>query len=67
MTQITTILRLLRRGEGLTPLRALGEVGCLRLAARIADLRAQGHAIRTVMVSRHGKRLAEYRMSRHGA
>ena len=51
MTQTDAILRLLtERPEGITALDALREAGSLRLAARIADLRAAGNDIRSEMV-----------------
>ena len=41
------ILDLLREQgvDGVTPLLALTDAGCYRLAARIAELRAEGHDI----------------------
>ncbi len=46
-TQTTALLALLRaRGpQGVTPLEALGAIGCFRLAARVFDLRAEGYEI----------------------
>lgn len=49
MTQCEEVLRLLRRGP-ITSLEALQKVGCLRLAARICDLRQRGHQIHSVAV-----------------
>lgn len=63
MTQSEEILRQLRmRGPaGLTPLQALDDVGTMRLAARIADLRAEGHDIRTDSITTpNGRRIARY-------
>lgn len=45
MSQNDQILRYLKTGGALTPLRALQRFGCLRLAARIYDLEARGHRI----------------------
>jgi hypothetical protein len=42
---------------------ALKHFGCLRLAARIADLREKGHNITTEMVTIRGKRVAVYRLA----
>jgi len=61
-----SVLRLLReRPDGITPKDAL-EVGCMRLAARVSDLRADGHAIEAeLVVLRSGPRLvrvARYRL-----
>jgi len=49
------------RPELLTAYDALEEAGCLRLAARIKDLRDQGYNIVTEMMQgKHGKRYAGY-------
>lgn len=62
MTQTETILAMLQRGP-VTPLDALQEAGCLRLAARIADLRQQGIAIETEdYKTPTGKHVARYRL-----
>lgn len=51
MTDAQAVLAYLEdHPEGLTPLEALYEVGTLRLAARIFDLRAAGYVIRDAMV-----------------
>jgi len=47
MTQAQRILKALQRGAKLTPLDILRRFGCYRASARIADLRAQGHKIKT--------------------
>jgi hypothetical protein len=46
-TQTDQVLGLLRRQgtAGVTPLLALNEIGCFRLAARIWDLRTGGYLI----------------------
>jgi hypothetical protein len=68
MSQTAAVLRMmLDRWEGITSLDAINELGCTRLAARIADLRAEGHAIRSDMVTvknRQGQdvRVARYRL-----
>lgn len=64
-TQTQLILRMLHNAGayGITPLDALREAGCFRLAARISDLRAQGHVITSEMVTLPtGKRVARYRL-----
>jgi hypothetical protein len=61
-SQCDMILGALRRGERLTPLDALRRFGCLRLAARVDDLRSAGHRISTEMVTAGGKRYAVYRL-----
>jgi len=45
MNQTEAILMYLKEGNPITPLEALREFGCMRLAARIADLKAQGYQI----------------------
>ena len=59
-TQNDMILAALRRGEHLSPLDALRRFGCLRLAARVDDLKRAGHRIQTAMVVNGGKRFATY-------
>lgn len=61
--QTIHILDLLREYRGgLTPRDALRDAGCMRLAARIADLRAAGYVIRTEYVSYAGRRFARYHL-----
>ena len=65
MKQTDAILALLRsRGDrGITALDALDEVGSFRLAARIADLHAEGYTITSTMeTTAAGKRIARYRL-----
>lgn len=62
MSQSDQILKTLERGLAITPIGALRRFGCLRLAARIQDLRARGHNIITEEVKRKGKRFARYRL-----
>lgn len=62
-TQAGRILAYLIAGHRLTALEALRLFGCLRLAARVHELRAEGHAIEEVMVhTAGGKKVAEYYM-----
>jgi hypothetical protein len=62
MSQGQLILRYLKFGRRLTPLAALKLFGCLRLAARIHDLRRQGHTIQSGIIWANGKRFACYSM-----
>jgi hypothetical protein len=66
-SQTESILRDLQRGRSINPLAALQRYGCGRLAARVAELRAEGHPIQTEMVrvrTRDGyARVAAYRMA----
>lgn len=50
----------LEDGDTLTALDALNLFGCLRLAARISDLRKLGLDIKTKMVTQGGKTFAVY-------
>lgn len=59
-SQCKRIRAYLERGGSLTPLKALKLFSCLRLGARILDLRAAGLDIRTAMVNVNGKRVARY-------
>ena len=45
MTQTDAILDYLNRYGSITPLDALREIGCFRLAARIKDLENKGYTI----------------------
>ena len=59
ISQQDAVLALLQhRPAGLTPIDALNEVGCFRLAARVAELRTQGHSIETI----DGRTWARYRL-----
>lgn len=46
MTQCDMIIRYLQDHGSITQLDALREFGCMRLAARISDIRKRGHGIR---------------------
>lgn len=64
MSQNELILARLRDGP-LTAIEALQGIGCLRLAARIDELRRQGHAIVAEKVrTPSGKYVARYRLGR---
>lgn len=62
------IQRLLHRdcknsSGGITSLEALNQFGCLRLSARIKDLRDRGHKIQSVFIDvPSGKRVKQYFM-----
>lgn len=62
MNQNDAILAHLKAGNELTPLDALNRFGCLRLAARIADLREAGYQIDSRIHVTDGKRFAAYRL-----
>jgi hypothetical protein len=62
MSQQNEILSHLKSGNSLTPIDALQQFGCFRLAARIRDLRDDGHDIHTEIVEQGDKRWARYRL-----
>ena len=61
-SQTDQILNYLQAGNVLTPLEALRKFNCLRLGARIYDLRQQGYVINSLMIKddKSGKRYARY-------
>ena len=65
MTQTETIHEMLKVGT-VTPMDALRECGCFRLAARINDLRNRGFVINTDSVTQNGKTFASYRLIGRG-
>jgi hypothetical protein len=61
--QSADVYRLLRlHPEGITAQDAIREVACYRLAARIADLRADGITVQAELVGSNGHRYARYRL-----
>ena len=62
--QSKQILEYLQKGNSLTPLEALKMFDCMRLGARVYDLKSQGHEIVTEMVKdeKSGKKYASYRL-----
>jgi len=65
MTQNEQVLKRLKKGP-LTPLQALQELGCTRLAARVYDLRRDGVEVQDRWLevpTRHGVvRVKQYRL-----
>lgn len=62
-TRKALILKALQQGDRLTHLDAEKRFNCLRLGARIYDLKQQGHKIeRRMIVVPSGKCVAEYRL-----
>ena len=45
MTQCERVLEYMKKFGSITQLEAIRDIGCMRLASRIADLKDQGHAI----------------------
>lgn len=62
MTQTEMIRAHLQSGREITPMDALTQYGCLRLAARIKELRDAGMPIETATEKRNGKAWAKYRL-----
>lgn len=67
-TQTSQILEYMRAGHSITPIEALQRFGCMRLGARIYDLKQTGYEINTTIVNdeRTGKRYARYFLIRGG-
>ena len=60
-SQTEMILEYLRKFGEITPLEALSAIGCFRLSARIADLRADGYNI-TTTIAKGKKQYATYKL-----
>ena len=59
--QMTQIKNVLDQGRHITPLDALNEFGCFRLAARIYDLKQDGYPVsKYTEVKSNGKRVTYY-------
>ena len=72
MTQAERILRHLRDYGTITQAEALAEYGCMRLGARIYDLKRKGHAIASERAEGRNRydepiRFARYRLERRDA
>ena len=62
-SQSKHILDWLKTHEGITAIEALREFGCFRLAARVYDLRAKGHKIKSMKAhTKAGAEIAFYTM-----
>jgi hypothetical protein len=59
-SQNLQIRKHLESGKTITPLEALRMYGCLRLGARICDLRQDGLPVKTEIKRNGKKRFAEY-------
>ena len=62
MSQSDAIMEYLITGAELTPLEALQKFGCLRLAARVYDLRREGVDISERIVRQGRKYWAAYKL-----
>jgi hypothetical protein len=62
--QASQILEYMRRGRSIDPMVALRLFGSFRLAARIKDLKDDGHRITREMIeTREGKKIARYSLA----
>lgn len=59
-TQSAEILAFMQAGNPITPLEALSQFACLRLAAIIYDLKKAGYAIKSEMIEVGKKHVARY-------
>jgi hypothetical protein len=59
MSQTHQILTYIRENGSITPQEAY-RLGCMRLAARVDDLKHRGHKIEKIMEHKRGKRYARY-------
>lgn len=63
-SQNERIRKHLERGKSIDPMLALRMFNCFRLSGRIFDLKAAGLNIVPTMVTKNGKRFAEYRLEK---
>lgn len=64
-SQNSLLLADLLKGKKVTPYDALADYGCMRLAARVAELRGIGHVIETEeYMTSTGKTVARYYIKR---
>lgn len=64
--QTQMVLDYIREHGSITPREAEDEIGCMRLAARIAEIRGEGHAIRKEIVTRKNRYGEKVRFARYG-
>lgn len=64
MTQTEMVLDYIQKHGAITPLEALTELGCMRLGARVWELRHAGLPIERAMVEAGGKRFAKYYLTK---
>ena len=60
VSQPKNILAHLEQHHSITPLEALNEYGCFRLAAVILNLKKDGYEIETQIIKKNKKRFAQY-------
>lgn len=67
MSQAREILEYMQKGNSITPLEALRKFGCMRLAARIADIKEMGHeVVMSIETDDNGKRYGIYWLKDYG-
>lgn len=65
-SQCSLILDHLHVYGSITPMVALQQYQCMRLGARILELKNRGHNIQSSIVKDNGKQYAEYRLIKQG-
>lgn len=63
-SQTSRLLAMLVAGHAITPQQAYARLQCLRLSARVLELRQRGHDVVGDLVKRGGKVVAQYRLAR---
>lgn len=63
-SQLKLIERDLRAKKKITPLQALKDYGCLRLAARIRNLKDKGMKIKSEMIFEHPITYCQYKLQK---
>ena len=66
MTQKEQIINLLKTGRSITPMSALRNFGCFRLAAVIHKLKKEGMDIETTIINEGDKTYAQYNLIQKG-
>lgn len=66
MTQKEQIINLLKTGRSITPMSALRNYGCFRLAAVIHKLKKEGMDIETTIINEGDKTYAQYNLIQKG-
>ena len=61
-SQNKKIIAYLEDGNAITPIEALTLFGCMRLAARISDLKRRGYIISKTMKTNGDSRYAQYKL-----
>lgn len=65
MTQNEKVLDYMQRFGSITQLEALSDLGIMRLASRINDLKKQGHCVKKEMVSKKNYKGETIRFARY--